>query len=173
MKLEPQNFLHLTNTNENNLASSKLLFTFFTPVSIPSKKVWSHRPCTKKKLQLTPGKLSEYFPQGPFAIAHSLYLKKERNLSCPRDSLPYSTAESKQYTRTSAVVILNILCWPVSYGSVPCIFSGDHKQNKSGKVSMLFMAQLQAQPLQASMNVLLSMHTADMSEEFSFSEYNR
>lgn len=38
---------------------------------------------------------------------------------------------------------------------------------------MLFMAQLQAQPLQASMNVLLSMHTADMSEEFSFSEYNR
>lgn len=38
---------------------------------------------------------------------------------------------------------------------------------RAGKGSVLFMAQLQAQPTQVSVNVLFCMHTANMSEEVS------
>lgn len=69
--LDVQNFLHLTNTNENSSGSSELLSTFFSPVPIPShshKKVWSPRLCIKLKLQLIPGKLC----QGITSLLHLL-----------------------------------------------------------------------------------------------------
>lgn len=46
------------------------------------------------------------------------------------------------------------------------------KQELAKVVCMMFMARPQAQPLQASVNVLFCVHTVNMSQEVSFFEYN-